>query len=326
MPKVADAEAERVHELLDRSESRLRRRYLELVRWLREHNDLASVVAALEAGRAEDAVAAIEDAARAMAAEVTSVYTLAAQDEAQVASLELRTRVVYDQVNERAVAAARANALEMVREVTDEQRSVMRQVIAEGVRDGLNPLDVARDMRASIGLTRRQLQYVDNYRRELQRGDLAALGRELRDGRHDRSVLAASRGRPIPGSTIDVMVDRYRQNWINYRAEVIGRTEGLRAAHTGMMATWQQLIESGKIDGSDLYRTWLVAMPRGKHPRDFHTEMHLQEVDWGQPFVTGLGNELDYPGDPSAPAEETVQCRCAATVRVRARRPLFVAA
>jgi len=323
---VADEVADRVHELLDRSESRIRRRYVDLVRWLREHNDLAAVTAALEAGHTDDAITMIDAAARALAAEVTQVYTLAAQDEAQVASLELRTRVVYDQVNERAVAAARANALEMVREVTQEQRDVLRQVIAEGVRDGLNPLSVARDLRASIGLTRKQLEYVDNYRRELERGDLAALNRALRDARHDRSVTAAANGRAIPQSTIDLMVDRYRQRWINYRAEVIGRTEGLRAAHTGMMATWQQIIDDGRIQATDLYRTWLVTLPRGKNPRDFHTDMHGQEVPWGQPFVSGLGNQLEYPGDPSAPAEETVQCRCAQTVRVRQRTQVQVPA
>lgn len=308
-----------MRDLLAASESRLRRRYLELIRWLREHNTLDAVAAAISAGHVQDAIAGLEEAAHAFAMEVNHVYAVAAEDEAKVASLQLRTRVTYDAVNEEAVRAARENAYQLVREIVQEQRDLIRRVETEGITQGLNPIEVARDLRASIGLTQKQWTYIDNYRRELQRGDPAALGRELTDGRHDRTVRAAIEGRraPLAPAEIDRMVQRYADNWVVYRSEVIARTEGLRAAHQGMMRTWDQVIERGKISAADLYGTWLHT-PSPKQ-RDFHAEMNEQEQPYGQPFVSGLGNFLRYPCDPVASAEETANCRCGMTVRVRSQ-------
>jgi hypothetical protein len=38
------------------------------------------------------------------------------------------------------------------------------------------------------------------------------------------------------------------------------------------------------------------------------------KVGLHQPFVTPLGIELMYPGDPNAPAGDVVNCRCVVTV------------
>jgi hypothetical protein len=38
--------------------------------------------------------------------------------------------------------------------------------------------------------------------------------------------------------------------------------------------------------------------------------MEGQTVKYGEKFVSGLGNELAYPGDPDAPAEDRINCRC----------------
>lgn len=44
--------------------------------------------------------------------------------------------------------------------------------------------------------------------------------------------------------------------------------------------------------------------------RNWHLSMDGQEVDVDEPFIDGLGNELDYPGDASAPPNTVYNCRC----------------
>lgn len=44
--------------------------------------------------------------------------------------------------------------------------------------------------------------------------------------------------------------------------------------------------------------------------RNWHLSMDGQEVPVDESFIDGLGNELDYPGDSSAPPNTVYNCRC----------------
>jgi uncharacterized protein with gpF-like domain len=44
--------------------------------------------------------------------------------------------------------------------------------------------------------------------------------------------------------------------------------------------------------------------------RESHAAMDGQCVSIDEPFISGDGNELQYPGDPSAPPSDTYNCRC----------------
>jgi hypothetical protein len=44
--------------------------------------------------------------------------------------------------------------------------------------------------------------------------------------------------------------------------------------------------------------------------RDTHSDMEGQTVSFGEPFETGGGVHLLYPGDPNGPPEEIINCRC----------------
>jgi hypothetical protein len=44
--------------------------------------------------------------------------------------------------------------------------------------------------------------------------------------------------------------------------------------------------------------------------RDSHAAMDGQTVNAGESFISGLGNQLAYPGDPSGPPEDVANCRC----------------
>lgn len=134
-------------------------------------------------------------------------------------------------------------------------RSVMNQVLA----DGLEPARAGRLIRSTVGLNARQARALINYERGLWEHattgrttiPLRGLSRPLADQRYSISNLDRRR--------IDTMVDRYRERLINYRADMIARTETMRAANTGalndVLAHGQGM---GLFDVQHLTRIWVT--------------------------------------------------------------------
>lgn len=285
----------------------------EIVDWLRSQNSIEEIANRIARGDVAGAVAGLADAADRYAGGVHSAFNTAAGDAQKWLDGEVDGLVTYDATNTRAIRWAQTQALRLRGAITQDQTDMIRTAIVDGIRSGLNPLDTAQVIRNSIGLTGSQAQIVDNYRRALQAQDWDnALSRQLTSGHSDRSVRAASvADRPLTQQQIDTAVDRYRENWITFRAETIARTESLRAAHAGTNEMYQQAIDDGTLAQNDLVQTWRTGPRTGKDsPRPSHAAMDGQQQPVGSDFTSGLGNALAYPGDPRAPAEDVVNCRC----------------
>lgn len=82
------------------------------------------------------------------------------------------------------------------------------------------------------------------------------------------------------------------------RAVTIARTETSRIANLGAF--------SGAAEGGATHKQWIWS----GIDREFHAEMDGQVVLLEESFVSGLGNNLMYPVDPTAPPEETINCGC----------------
>lgn len=95
---------------------------------------------------------------------------------------------------------------------------------------------------------------------------------------------------------------------------IIGNNEktAIRNARTMVTGAENQGRQDRYIDleskGAVLTKVW-IATHDGR-VRQWHLEMDGQEVDIHKNFVDGNGNELNYPGDPSAAAETVYNCRC----------------
>jgi len=74
-------------------------------------------------------------------------------------------------------------------------------------------------------------------------------------------------------------------------------------------------VASGAVSGNLVDTAWSTTMD-GRE-RESHAAMDGQVVPFGQTFVSGLGNHLRYPGDPSAPAEDRINCRCSKRYLIR---------
>ena len=246
-----------------------------------------------------------------------AVYTSAGQAGSKFIEDSLEVVIGFDQVNFRAVRHLQEERLRFVTEFTDQQRLATTEALSDGIERGLNPRAQARNFRSSIGLTQKQQLTVQNYRRLLNRasaGDSEALTRQLRDRRFDPTVRRAIRtGEPLTKTQVERMVGRYRERYVKYRSETIGRTEALRAVHSANDEAYRQAIDEGHIEAQELKRTWKIA--RDDRVRDSHVDAAEQVRGIDETFTVG-GFQLRYPGDSSAPARETVLCRCALSTRI----------
>lgn len=306
-----------IDRIVARQAKKLSRAFVIAVKEIRNATDLAKLEKLLLAGKFEEALEYLVKLGRSMSAASASAITDAATS-AQTwlnTGAYLDAAVSFSAINSRAVRAFELNDLRLIKQFNEEQLAATRQAIARGIRDGINPREMARDFRQSIGLTKRQEAAVDNYRRMLNALDSEALTRQLATKTDLNTLRAAIKAnRPLTPSQADKMVDRYNTRYIAYRAEVIGRTEALRSAHQGTELMFQQLVDDGNVGKEELFRSWVTGADERVRPS--HVFMNGQIRGIGEQFLSGKGNYLNYPGDPDAPGEETIQCRCSLTMRL----------
>lgn len=108
--------------------------------------------------------------------------------------------------------------------------------------------------------------------------------------------------------TIDEMVDIILlefENLSEYRAERIVRTEIIRASNLGEYL-------GAKATGLNIEKTWLTFVDN--RTRDSHIAVNGEKRHIDLSFTVG-GKPMQYPGDPSGGAKETINCRCAVQYR-----------
>lgn len=319
MPTIDDP-AKRLQDLLDKQEARIATIFRTAIAELKDQIDLKELADLIQQGRLDEALDRLQTAAEALGSATNVAFVTTGQSTADFLTNAGVGRVVFDQVNFRAVAAMQANRLEMITEFTAEQRRATSAALIAGVESGINPIAQARNFRDSVGLTEKQWDAVANYRAVLERVGTDATQREatvaraLRDGRGDAQIKRAIReGQPLPADKIDWLVQRYSERYVKYRAEVIGRTEALRAVNSGNEEMYRQAIEAGTIDPDKLSRKWVTRLDG--HERKAHRLINGIKKPWGEPWQTILG-PLKFPGDPDASADNVVQCRCTIATRI----------
>ncbi len=307
---VVDMEA-----LLAGTEAKVQAAFMRLFADLRSDEMRKQLVDLLSRGEWDEAMALADPAIFAFSREVTSIYVAAGTAFAADASVLLGHVFPFSITDPIGVAEMRANELRLVQVFTQHQREVTRNALIDGMQRGLNPRDQARLFQDVVTLTPRQEAAVQNYRRLLEQQSREVFDRALRDRRFDPTVERSIRtGTPLSREQIDRMVSRYRERYIRYRANTIARTESLSAIHRASEETWRQIIANGLAEPETIIGTWTTA--RDERVRSSHRTMHKQKRPYGTPFITGNGVAIRYPGDPSAPRAETIQCRCLVTRRI----------
>lgn len=331
MPRLTERQI--IEELLNRYDAAIREAFLDSIADIRDDVVLRELAEWLERGD-------IEGALRALHLDPEAFYRLdrairIAYDEAGQLTTENLPRAV-DGFGNRVVFRWGVRNIEaeqwlnnhsatLVTNIIDDQRSAIRTALSEGLSRGDNPRQTALDIvgrvsRASnrreggiIGLTGQQERFVANARRELLSGDeeslRAYLTRGRRDRRFDRTIEKAIRdGRALDRDAVTRIVGRYSDRLLQLRGEMLARTETLRSMGQGRHDAVAQQIRAGKIDVRDVTKIWhSVGDDRVRHS---HRALNGKKQEFEAAFVSPSGARLRYPGDPDAPASETIGCRC----------------
>ncbi|PSH68618.1 head morphogenesis protein [Phyllobacterium brassicacearum] len=330
---------EKFEQLIADYEPLLRNAFLESIRDIKSNIQIKRIVERLERNDIAGAIEALYldqsafrplDRAIAQAFEgggVAAVTDMPTLRDPSGAKLVVR----FDMRNYRAEAWLREHSAGLVNDIIADQRNGIRTFLTEGLEAGRGPRAVALDIagrvnRATgareggiVGLTAAQTRYVATARSELMSNDPEQLKRYLtrnrRDKRFDATVRKAIKtGKPIPVATIDRMTtQQYANRLLLLRGETIARTETMGALNASQMEAYQQLIDSGAISETVVQRVWHTA--RDGRVRDSHQGMEGQTVGFRTPFQSPRGPLLQYPGDPSAPASEIVNCRCRMSIK-----------
>lgn len=309
-----------MEELLSRQERAVRQAFAEFLRDAKSEATLREVRTLLERGDVEGALRVVDSYVSRMATTFPQILQDAARAEAAALAPALRELVptvgiAFDPTNPTAARLAAEAKLQFIRQFTDEQRSATRQALIRSFSDGDGFLATARQFRDSIGLTTKQEAAVANYRALLEAGSREALSRELRDRRFDRSVERAARGgEPLSKDQIDRMTEAYRRRYLAYRSEMIARTEAVRLTSQGRLEAFRQSLELADLDPSRATHTWRAI--RDKRTRHTHRTLDGQTKPLSQPFDLPRGGKIAYPGDPAAPADEVIGCRCHLTFEI----------
>jgi len=140
----------------------------------------------------------------------------------------------FNMRNPMAVEWSVSHTGEMIKEVTASTQSAVQQIITTALQEGGHPYETAREIRQMIGLTENQMKSVSNYQEKL-----------LSEGTRS-------------GKAVDAMVDSFVNGKIRDRAEVIARTETITAACQGQQLHWNQMVQEGLIDKTEMEKVWIA--------------------------------------------------------------------
>lgn len=320
--------ANRIDQLIDSWSPRLRRAFLDSIYQIRNQAQITQIANMLEAGDVDGALRAVGidpvkfrplDKALTDAFEAGGTY--AAKAVPVIRQDGLRVVFQFNIRNPRAETWLSNYSGTLIQEIVDDQRNMVRQNLTRAMQRGINPRTAALDLVGRIavsgnreggviGLTTSQEQWVANYIDDLSSDNPAkALTRELRDRRFDSRVLSASEGgEPLTAEQIETMAKSYTNRALRFRAEAIARTEAQTALHESQQQAMEQAVETGLFNQTDIKFIWRTS--HDSRVRDSHIAMDGQVKKMGEPFISGLGNLLEYPGDPNAPVEDVINCRC----------------
>lgn len=110
----------------------------------------------------------------------------------------------------------------------------------------------------------------------------------------------------LQGESIPKMAKRLYPIVGNNKVSAIrtARTMVTGAENRGRLDRYHDYEDKGVV----MSKVW-IATPDNR-VRNWHLSMDGQEVPVDESFIDGLGNELEYPGDPSAPGNTVYNCRC----------------
>ena len=228
--------------------------------------------------------------------------------------------------------ALKKNMAPLIREMTKDNQIKYARLVEQNRFE--NPREAIDNIQKSLGLTRHQYGSVRRWEGDMKRyRETGEMTPSLRD-KMNRIFKAHKKGshrnyrywNPTQKRLIErIKTEGYRptkaeetqlNKWwlahrIRERAEVISRTEALRAANGGTYHMMQRMLG----DNPNVLRTWIIR--KDGRNRDSHYSMGNQKRrGFAEPFKSGRGALLRYPSDHRGGPAESILCRCAVSYRI----------
>lgn len=243
-------------------------------------------------------------------------------------------RIRFNGRNPAAEAWLAQQSSALITRITKDTQDGVRAALTAAMANGQGPraatvdivgrMDPATGKRVGglLGLSKPQIEYVENARRQLASSDpadlQAYLGRAARSKTFDPAVKKAIRdGKPIPAETQRKALNAYQTRMEGLRAETIGRVEAMTALQVSKRQSYLQAIADGKFTEDEITRIWRSA-------DDFRVRLSHAVLDDKQmpgmtrPFVSITGSAMRCPMDTSlgAKAADIIGCRCDMEYRI----------
>lgn len=222
-----------VHRIADRMEPRLRRAFLRAVREVRTTVNLAALEDALRAADISrildvlplDDLKAVLGNAEALPKLLRQTVAAAGEAAAREVGDLVGVALRFDLTNSAATIWAREHAATLVRQIDQETRQAIRDLVAQAFEQQITVPDLARMIRSHIGLRSDQVGTVLRFRERLVAG-----------GRNAAEIARR--------------VDRYADSLLRRRALTIARTETIEASSRGQQALWDQAVQDGVLEAT----------------------------------------------------------------------------
>jgi len=169
---------------------------------------------------------------------------------------------------------------ELIAEVSDSTRKLVRELVDSMFSEGLSTREMATRIRDRLGLTRPLQARLAKFER-----------------------VAAEKG--FSGDVLRAKVHRFSRRLIRERAFLIAKTEGVRAVSEGQSAVWAKAQVEGILP-QEQKQFWITTEDDDVCP--ICAPMNDQEVGLRETFTGGNGASISAP--PAHPA-----CRCARGLR-----------
>lgn len=289
-----------VHEIADRMSVRVRKAFLEAVKEAARKIPITDISEAVKNGDVQRVLELVEPADQFLVKRLKggefvdalqSTYTQAgAETGMQVSTYLPKAREAggfrFDMVNPRSVDFLQKYDGDLITNMTKDTRQSIITIVQEGYKSGFG----IREMRKLIvdnpyfGLTEPLNKAVFNY----------------------ANTLKSTGVKPDRWGSL---VDAYHSKLLKYRAEMIARTETIRAAEMGRHESWRQAADAGLFDPDEAVRTWIITPDdrlcdfcRGVR------EINKNGVPFDQEFRTPDGYFVRTP--PAHP-----HCRCSVGIK-----------
>lgn len=262
-----------VHKIADRLTPKMRDAFLRGVLAMNGAIDELALIAAVETGNFDLAMAAIpfEPFAEALKENGGEILLQAIAEMGVMAANTLKDThgltIAFDLTNPRAQQFAATQTATMVTEVTEQTQEAVRAIIGRAFSEGLPPREAAKEIQEIVGLHSRQAKAVANFRDRL-----------IADG--------------VEGDLLEKRVEKYAAAQLRQRAETIARTELLSASNSGQSEAWLQAQEKGLLP-LDQKRSWLVTPD--DRLCDLCEPMDGVEVGLNEPWDTPAGAVMNPP-------------------------------